>query len=97
MPTVNLIVTLQASEGRTEELRDVLLALRDASLQEPGCLGYRIAQVEPSTSRFFLLEHWSDLTALSQHEHTQHFMEGVVRVQACCELVDIQHLAWLPE
>ncbi|WP_437611854.1 putative quinol monooxygenase [Erwinia sp. V71] len=97
MPAVELIVTLQASEGRAEEVRNVLLTLRDASLQEPGCFGYRIAQGEPSTHRFFLLERWSDPTALFQHEHTSHFLEGVARLQTCCESISVQPVAWLPE
>lgn len=97
MEAVDVIVTLQVSEGRTEELRNVLLALRDASLKEPGCLGYRIAQGEPSSHLFYLLERWSDPAALFQHEHTPHFLEGVARVQACCESIAIQSVAWLPE
>lgn len=97
MPTIDLIVTLQALDGRTEELRDVLLALRDTSLQEPGCLAYRVAQGEPSTHRFFLRECWADAAALSRHEHTPHFLEGVARVQACCASIDIQPVSWLPD
>lgn len=97
MSAVDLIVTLQASEGRIEELRDVLFALRDASLQESGCMEYRIAQGQPSANRFFLLERWTDADALFQHEHTSHFLEGVARVQACCESVELLPISWLLE
>ncbi|MEN5267244.1 putative quinol monooxygenase [Stenotrophomonas sp. TWI587] len=97
MPAVDLIVTLQASEGRIEALRDVLRTLRDASLQEAGCLGYRIAQGSLSANRFFLLERWADAEALFRHEHTPNFLEGVARVQACCESVEIQPVAWQPD
>lgn len=97
MPAVDIIVTLQASEGHAEELRDVLIALRDASLQESGCLGYRVAQGEPSNHRFFLLERWADAEALFQHEHTPHFLKGVAHVQACCESVNLQPISWLLE
>ncbi len=48
MPAVDLIVMLQASKGHAEKLRDMLVALRDANLQEPDCLAYRVAQGEPS-------------------------------------------------
>jgi len=97
MPEVDLIVMLQASEGRSEELLEVLQALRDSSLREAGCLGYRIAQGKPSTHRFFLLERWADATALFQHERAPHFLDGVARVQACCQSIDIQPVDWLPE
>jgi len=39
-----LRVILRPHEGRSEELNQVLEQLRDASLAEPGCLHYRIAQ-----------------------------------------------------
>ncbi|EMY8117007.1 MULTISPECIES: putative quinol monooxygenase [Pseudomonas] len=97
MSAVDLIVVLQASEGRSEQLRDTLEALREASLQEPGCLDYRIAQGHLSANHFFLLERWTDAEALFQHEHTPHFLEGVARVQACCKSIDIQPVTWLPE
>lgn len=97
MPVVDLIVTLQALEGHAEELRGVLIALRDASLQEPGCLGYRVAQGERSNHRFFLLERWADAEALFLHEHTPHFLKGVARIQACCDPVDLQPISWLLE
>ncbi|MGN3936308.1 putative quinol monooxygenase [Xanthomonas citri pv. mangiferaeindicae] len=97
MPAVDLIVALQASERRIEELRETLQALREASLQEPGCLDYRIAQGSRSADRFFLLERWADADALFRHEHTQHFLDGVARVRSCCESVDLQPIAWLLE
>lgn len=97
MQAVDLIISLQASEGRIEELRDVLLALRDASIQEPGCLHYRIAQGSLSANRFLLLERWADAEALLRHEHTPQFLDGVARVRACCESVDLQPISWLLE
>ncbi|WP_164978537.1 putative quinol monooxygenase [Pseudoxanthomonas composti] len=97
MLAVNLIVMLQASEGRTKELHDSLRTLREASLLEPGCLDYRIAQGRRSPHRFFLLERWADAQALSRHERTQHFLDGVARVQACCDCVDVQPILWLLE
>lgn len=97
MQTVYLIVALQASEGRIEELHDTLRTLREASLEEPGCLDYRIAQGNHSANRFFLLEHWADAEALLRHEHTQHFLDGAARVRACCESVDLQPIVWLLE
>ncbi|CUI37324.1 putative quinol monooxygenase [Achromobacter xylosoxidans] len=97
MPAVDLIVSLQASEGRIEEVRDVLFALRDASVRESGCLDYRIAQGSASTNRFFLLERRADAKVLSRHEHTPHFLDGVARVRACCECIDPQPIGWLLE
>ncbi|MDT3720673.1 putative quinol monooxygenase [Pseudomonas oryzihabitans] len=97
MPAIDLIVALQASEGRIEELRETLQALREASLQEPGCLDYRIAQGSVSANRFFLLERWVDAEALFLHEHTPHFLDGAARVRACCESVDLQPIGWLLE
>jgi len=97
MSIVDLVVALQASEARIEELRDTLKALREATLQESGCPDYRIAQGSLSANRFFLLERWADAEALFRHEHTLHFLDGVAHVRACCEYVYLQPTGWLLE
>ena len=95
MPVVELIIALKASSDRIEEMRDELQALREAAIQDPGCLDYRIARGSLSENRFFLLERWVDAEALFRHEHTPYFLDGVARVRACCESVDFQPITWL--
>ncbi|MFT4181075.1 MAG: antibiotic biosynthesis monooxygenase [Rhizobium sp.] len=72
MPPVELIVTLQARIPHDQELREILSQLRTASLQEQGCLDYRMAQGQSSVGRFFLLECWVDTEALARHGQTPH-------------------------
>lgn len=64
MPVVELIIALKASSDRIEEMRDVLQALREAAIQDPGCLDYRIARGSLSENRFFLLERRSVMRCL---------------------------------
>ncbi|WP_440976087.1 putative quinol monooxygenase [Pseudoxanthomonas winnipegensis] len=97
MARIDLIVTLQAAKGREEELRKVLSTLRAASLLEAGCLDYRVARAPQKAGRFFLLECWADAAALARHEHAPHFLDGVRRVQACCESVEQQTVEWILE
>ncbi|EPJ4511411.1 putative quinol monooxygenase [Enterobacter hormaechei] len=97
MSPVELLVSMRAHEKRIEELRDVLMFLRNNSLTEPGCLEYRLAQGQASVNRFFLVERWADNDSLSRHETTPHYLEGVARVQACCESVELQRISWFQE
>ncbi|WJI14229.1 antibiotic biosynthesis monooxygenase [Pseudoxanthomonas winnipegensis] len=97
MARIDLIVTLQAAKGREEELRKVLCTLRAASRLELGCLDYRVARAPQKAGRFFLLERWADAAALARHEQAPHFLDGVRRVQACCESVEQEAVEWMLE
>lgn len=68
---VDLLVILRPHEGRTEELYKVLGQLREASVNELGCVHYRIAQSSSQAPTVFLQERWVDAYALRLHEATR--------------------------
>lgn len=92
MPSIKLVVVLQARESCSQKLREVLQKLRDESLGEQGCLEYRVEETQSKAGCFFLLESWADAVALEFHEQTEHYIQGVARVSACCDFVDIHRV-----
>jgi quinol monooxygenase YgiN len=68
-------------EDKADEAAGILLALRDASRTEPGCIGYDVARGVDDASVFVLHEVWRDRAALEEHYATEHFarlgMNGV--------------------
>ncbi len=94
-PFVDVIVMLRARAGCAGDLCEILRTLQKSSLQESGCLGYRIARGEVMPDTFYLLERWVNAEALEYHEQTAHYRDGVARVGACCEFVNVQKVEWI--
>jgi quinol monooxygenase YgiN len=53
-------------------------ALREASLAEPGCLGYEAFQAHSTPGTVLLLEHYRDDAALQAHRESAHYRALVV-------------------
>lgn len=52
--------------------------LRQASLAEPGCLGYEVFQAVSTPGTVLLLEHYRDDAALQAHRESAHYRALVV-------------------
>jgi quinol monooxygenase YgiN len=48
-------------------------ALREASLAEPGCLGYEVFEALHGPGSLLLLEHYRDDAALEAHRQSAHY------------------------
>lgn len=58
---------------KADEAKRTLVALRDASRTEPGCLAFDVAQDVDDANVYFLYEEWRDQTALDEHYASDHF------------------------
>ncbi|MEF7612489.1 putative quinol monooxygenase [Aquincola sp. MAHUQ-54] len=75
------IVVVARWQVRSGALGDVLshvAELRQASLAEPGCLGYEVFQSADASGTLLLLEHYRDDDALEAHRHSAHYRAWVV-------------------
>lgn len=75
------IVVVARWQVAGDALGDVLehvAAVRTASLQEPGCLGYEVFQAPESPTTLLLLERYRDAAALDAHRNSPHYAALVV-------------------
>ena len=75
--TVRIVATMNAAEGKADELRAVLESLVEPSRSEPGCLQYELLANLDDPTQFTFVEEWRDGDALKVHAQTDHFKEGM--------------------
>jgi quinol monooxygenase YgiN len=70
------IVRLTARHGCFERMREALIELRHATVQEPGCVEFDFLQSLTAPHSFLLIEDFASADALEVHmqaAHTKHF------------------------
>jgi quinol monooxygenase YgiN len=72
MSTVQ-VVRMQASEGKVDELRDIVRQARSFALTVDGCEGFEVLESEESPGSFVMIERWA-----SPEQHRQHFQKNVI-------------------
>jgi len=69
---VTLVVRLRAKTRREAALRQTLLEIRAASLQETGCLLYDVHQSTEDPAVFLLYQVWASQAAADAHTKASH-------------------------
>lgn len=64
---VTVIETLEAPQGKSEELKRGLLKLVPLSRQEPGCISYELFQDRSDGHQFAVIMCWKDHEAYEAH------------------------------
>ncbi|MCK7621787.1 antibiotic biosynthesis monooxygenase [Streptomyces sp. RS10V-4] len=67
-----VVAEFLAVPGRHDRLRTALEALIEPTLDEPGCLAYRIYTDPNDPARMVAVERWEDRQALDAHLATPH-------------------------
>lgn len=69
---VTVIASMQAAEGRADELRDALTALVAPTLEEAGCVNYDLHESTEEPGHFFFYENWESDEHLDAHGESPH-------------------------
>ena len=67
------IVSLEAAEGKSDELRPMLEAGREFALTVDGCEGFEIYRSTEKAETFMMVERWA-----TPEQHQKHFQANVV-------------------
>ncbi|OMH30384.1 putative quinol monooxygenase [Motiliproteus sp. MSK22-1] len=73
MTTLCKQIEIIAKADLIDNLKQLLTALIEPSLAEPGCLKYELYQCEEQAERFIIIEGWESVEALNAHKLTPHF------------------------
>jgi len=92
--TLTVIAYLHAKPGQEKKLLDELLALREPSLAEPGCISYQAYVEAKDPHRIAMIEQWKDRASLEAHFETPHFQQFVPKLEGLlAEPFVIKHYA----
>ncbi|WP_406200523.1 antibiotic biosynthesis monooxygenase [Kitasatospora sp. NBC_01560] len=76
--SVLIVANWTVRAGAEEEIAELLPVLAEASLAEPGCLGYRPLRSVANPAEFLLVEEYADEAAVASHQKSEHYRTLVV-------------------
>ncbi len=76
---VRVIVKITARPDAASAMRDVVLALAQASREEDGCVRYDVLQNAAEPHVFLLVEEWTSNAHLDAHNLTPHVHDAVMK------------------
>ncbi|RKN39444.1 putative quinol monooxygenase [Streptomyces hoynatensis] len=79
--SLTVLAECVAAPGREDRLRTALEAMIEPSVEEAGCLAYRLYADPNDGARMVIVEEWTGPRALEEHFATAHFrhVEQVLR------------------
>jgi quinol monooxygenase YgiN len=93
---IELMVPIQAAEGKTQQLHPVLLSMLAPSRAEPGCLFYNLFESHVP-GHFIFHELWSSRAALDAHNRTPHYLKFKEQTKTLFAQPPIAHKVRLSE
>lgn len=76
---VHVVASWHTSSKAVKTVREILVQLSSASLNEPGCESFRIFESVEPRGRFTLVEQYASQEAREQHVASPHFQDLVLR------------------
>lgn len=79
---IRLNVFIQVKDCNKESLLQVVHKLVAVSQKDAGCIAYDLFASTTRADVFMICETWTDETALTAHEQTEHFKALVPEIEA---------------
>ncbi|MEQ7154541.1 putative quinol monooxygenase [Brevundimonas aurifodinae] len=79
MTEFSLIAEIRAKPIQAEAMKTRLLALVAPTLEEPGCLDYRLHQSQTDPRQFLIFERWTSREALDAHFARPYLVDFIAR------------------
>lgn len=89
---VKVNVIFIAREGKTEELKELLCSVAEATQSDHGVISYHLHQDTKEPRRFVFVEHWESQAAIDLHDATPHISALRERLPALVEHGEINQV-----
>ena len=83
--TLTLIARIRARMGSEEVVREALTALVAPTLEEEGCIDYRLHAVNDDPGLFYFVENWQTAEHLRRHLSSPHIRTARETIQGHVE------------
>ena len=89
---LTVVAWIRAAPGAEEAVREALTAIIPPTLEEEGCIDYRLHVVDDDPGLFYFVEHWRSRDDLDLHLSSPHVEEGIAAVEDYIEGIDIKRM-----
>lgn len=89
---LTVVAWIRASPGAEDAVREALVAVVPPTLDEEGCIEYKLHAVNDDPGLFYFVEQWRSGEDLDVHLASDHVREAIASVEDRIEGIDIQRM-----
>ena len=89
---LTVVAWIRANPEAVDAVREALTAVVPPTLQEEGCIEYKLHAVDDDPSLFYFVEQWRSGEDLDIHLASDHVREAIASVEDGIEGIDIQRM-----
>ena len=89
---LTVVAWIRATPGAEDTVREALAAIVPPTLQEEGCIEYKLHAVNDDPCLFYFVELWRSEEDLDIHLASDHVREAIAGVEDSIEGIDIQRM-----
>ena len=89
---LTVVAWIRAASGSEEAVREALLSIVPPTLEEEGCIEYKLHAVDDDPGLFYFVEQWRSGEDLDIHLASPHVRDSIDAVEGKIEGIDIQRM-----
>ena len=89
---LTVVAWIRAAAGSEDAVREALLSIVPPTLEEEGCIEYKLHAVDDDPGLFYFVEQWRSGEDLDIHLASAHVREAVDAVDDRIEAIDIKRM-----
>lgn len=89
---LTVVAWIRAAAGAEDSVREVLMSIVPPTLQEEGCIEYRLHEVNNHPGLFYFVERWRSEEDLDIHLSSDHVRESIAAAEGMIEEIDIKRM-----
>ena len=89
---LTVVAWIRAAPGAEDTVRETLMAIIPPTLEEEGCIDYRLHVVNDDPGLFYFLENWRSTEDLDRHLESPLIREAIASIEAHIEGIDIKRM-----
>ena len=89
---LTVVAWIRAAPGAEDAVRDALAAIVPPTLEEEGCIEYKLHVVDDDPGLFYFVEQWRSGEDLDIHLESAHVRDAIARVEDRIEGIDIKRM-----
>ena len=89
---LTVVAWIRAAAGSEDAVREALLSIVPPTLEEKGCIEYKLHAVDDDPGLFYFVEQWRSGEDLDIHLAAPHVRDSIAAVEGKIEGIDIKRM-----
>ena len=89
---LTVVAWIRAAPGTEDTVREALMAIIPPTLEDEGCIDYRLHVVNDDPGLFYFVENWRSAEDLDRHLVSPLIREAIAAIEAHIEGIDVKQM-----